>query len=439
MKISSIASILILAVGALLGWRDQQRLATIRESHAKLMVEAASLGISLDPSNPADPVRITKRGRANRGVDGKLIAAEFIAFAKELETAEKNDGRLDETLQKRVTDFMDRMMSLDSSQLKILIAEVRENKELKDETRQGLIGFAIMTLADDHPQAALTLLTESADLLKEDLMSKQVISSSLAKWAKDDPLAALEWVRKNGRKFPDLIDDQAKRGLISGAAVTEVKLAFKLINELGLKDADSAIDGIIRAAKTPEDRTLTLAALREHLATVEGQDIRTETGSNAISELARSASKDGFASASQWIADAKFTPSELESLGKGLYHNLKASETGQWIEWIGANLPAGGSDKDIQRIVRNWTENDFQAAGKWLADTPEGPVKAVAIRSYAETVSRYDPETAAQWALTLPAGKGRDQTLKQIYQNWPRSDDAARAAAAAFAKQHGFK
>lgn len=438
MKISSVASILILAVGALFGWRNHQRLTTVRESHAKLLVEAASLGISLDPSNPGDPVRITKRGRGNGGMDGKLIAAEFIAFAKELETAEKNDG-LDETRQKRITDFMDRMMSLDSSLLKILIAEVRENKELKDETRQGLIGFAIMTLADDHPQAALALLTESADPLKEDVMSKQVISSSLAKWAKDDALAALEWVRKNGRKFPDLIDDQAKRGLISGAAVSEAKLAFKLINELGLKDADSAIDGIIRAAKTPEDRTLTLAALREHLATVEGQDIRPETGSNAISELARSASRDGFASASQWIADAKFTPSELENIRKGLSQNLKTSETGQWIEWFGANLPAGGSDKDIQAIVRNWTENDFQAAGKWLADTPDGPVKEVAVRSYAETVSRYDPETAAQWALTLPAGKDRDQTLKQIHQNWPGSDDAARAAAAAFAKKHGVK
>ncbi len=61
------------------------------------------------------------------------------------------------------------------------------------------------------------------------------------------------------------------------------------------------------------------------------------------------------------------------------------------------------------------------------------------IRSYAETVSSYEPATAAQWALTLPAGPARDATLRTIYQNWPRHDPAAREAAATFAQQHGIK
>lgn len=161
MKISIAVSLLILAAAGSLGWHDHQRLAVVRAGHAQLAAEAAQLGISLDPKNPAGPVRVTKRERENREADAKLAAAEFIAFAREMEAMEKKGGQPDEATQKKILDFMDRMMSLDAAQLKILIAEIRANKELKDETRQGLLGFSIMTLAKDHPQTALALFTES--------------------------------------------------------------------------------------------------------------------------------------------------------------------------------------------------------------------------------------------------------------------------------------
>jgi len=90
-------------------------------------------------------------------------------------------------------------------------------------------------------------------------------------------------------------------------------------------------------------------------------------------------------------------------------------------------------------MVSGWTQSDFQATGAWLNTTPTGPLKNSAIRSYAETVSRYEPEAAAQWALTLPPGEDRDQTLNRIYKNWPKKDDASKAAAEAFKSQYGVK
>jgi hypothetical protein len=293
-----------------------------------------------------------------------------------------------------------------------------------------------MTLANDHPQAALALFTESSDLFDADGMGGHVISSSLAKWAKDDPLAALEWVRKNSTKFPDLITDEAKGGLIAGTAIQDPALAFKLIGELGIKDSLQAISNIANAAKTPEERSATLAALRKHLATLSDEKTRTEAGHDAIGALARSALQENFDTASQWVASSKLTPEELESFADGLKHSSKTGESGQWIEWIGSHLPPEKAADKIGSFVSNWTRNDYQAAGEWLTTTPDGPTKNTAIRSYAETVSRYDPETAAQWALTLPSGRDRDRTLRNIYHNWPGDDAAAKEA---FAKEHGIK
>lgn len=441
MRISIALSLLILAIGAAIGFQDHQRLEVVRESHAKLVAQAAGAGITLDPESAKDGVRVTKREREDKEKAAKEAAAEFIAFAKEMEAIEKKGGPPDEAVQKRMLDFMDRMMSLDAGQLKILIAEVRAAKDLKDETREGLIGFSIMTLSSDHPQAALALFTESSDLFKENGMGNHVVSSSLAKWAKEDPAAALEWVRKNGEKFPDIVTDDAKRGMISGAAANDPKLAFQLIGELGLKDTDNAIQSIVNAARTPEDRTATLAALREHLATITDEKARDEASQNAFRSLAMSATKDGFEAGSKWIESAGFTPGQLADLtGSGLSHRIKSEDTGKWIEWMGEKLPAGKEgDSGIRNMVSNWTRNDYQAAGTWLSSAPEGPVKNVSVRAYAETISRYEPETAAQWALTLPPGKDRDKTLRSIYQNWPKPDDASKAAAEAFKAEHGIK
>jgi hypothetical protein len=436
MKISIAVSILILAVAASFGWHDHQHLTSVRENHAKLVAEAGTLGIAIDPKNAADPVRITKRERENREADAKQAAVEFIAFAKEMEAAEEKGNRRDEAMQKRIMEFMDRMMSLDSAQLKILIAEVRASKDLKDESRKGLIGFSIMTLASDHPQAALTLFTESSDFLKDDGMGAHVVSSSLAKWAKDDPQGALDWFRKNGEKYPDLVTDETKRGLVSGAAANDPVLAFKLIGELGFNNATPAISGIMNTAKTPEERTSILAALRQHLATLPDETARSEMTAQSMGGFTRGLAQEGFASATRWIEGADLTPDELGGFANGLNHSAKSGETGQWVEWLGNKLPSDKSDKSIRNIVRNWVEDDYQAAGKWLAGTPDGPAKNPSVRAYAETVARYEPETAAQWAMTLPPGKDRDATLKKIHDNWPKDDTAAKEA---FANEHGIK
>lgn len=437
MKLPIALSTLILAVGAVLGWQEQQQLATVREIHEKLLAEAAQLGISIDPSHPADPILITKHGeRDDKEADARHAAVEFIAFAKEMEAMEKKGEQPDKAAQQRIMTFMDRMMGLDSAQLKILITEVRNAKDLKDESRQGLVAFSIMTLAEKHPQAALALFTESSDLFKADGMGKHVISSSLTRWAKDDPAGALDWVRKNGEKFPDLITEDAKRGLISGAASNDPKLAFKLIGELGLKNDSRTINGIASAARTPEERTAMLAAVREYRQTLTDPEAQEEVSQGFASSLAGGLASQGFETASKWIEGASLTPAELATFTSSLSHQVKSAETGQWIEWIGKQSLGERQNDIVGGIVRNWAQNDFQATGAWLNTTPDGPVKETAIRKYAETVSRYEPEAAAQWAATLPQGKDRDETLRKIYDNWPKKDAASQAAAAAFAKKH---
>lgn len=434
MKNPIAASILILLVAALFGVSNHQRLVTIRESHAKLVAAAAQRGVSIDTESPDDPVRITKRDRKNKEADAKLAAEECIASAEE--AMEGKGGPADEAQKERIMEIMDRIMSLDSSQLKFLIAEVRAAKDLSDETRKRLIGFSIMIHCSDHPQAALALFTESLDLFAEDFIGEQVVPSSLAKWAKDDPLAAMEWLKKNSSKFPDSMINDGKLALISVTAAQDPRLAFKFIGELGLEEVHQSISSIASAAKTPAERTATLTALREYLATLPEENAKSELSNAAMGSFASSLARSGFEAGTKWIAEAKFTPAELLSFTGGLQGSLKGDDNARWIAWIGEKLPPDNAAENIHKFVRNWTRRDYQAAGEWLTTAPAGPTKNAAIRSYAETVSKHEPETAAQWAMTLPPGNDRDQTLKNIYQKWPKDDTAAKEA---FTQQHGIK
>ena len=443
MKISIALSLLILVLGSVLSWQERQRHATVRASHDQLVAEAAQSGIALDPAHAVDGGRVTKRERerererqqGDKVADAKNAAAEEIALAKEMEAVENKGGRPDEATQKKFTASMDRMKALDPAQLKIFIAEIRAAKGLKDKTRESLINFSILMLAGDHPQTALALLTDSPESLKGNGLGKAVMSSSLAKWAMDDPASALEWVRAKMAKFPVLVDDNAKCGIISGAAVNDPRLAFKLIAELGIKDGDTAIRKITDGAKTPEERTATLAALRAHLATLPEGEVRDKASVTALRALTQNAAEQGFEAGSKWLENAALTPGQLAK-ACDFSSGIKREESGKWVEWIGTKLPVEKSKDSIRSVVSNWTEEDYQAAGKWLATTPNGPTKNISIRSYAETVAQYEPETAAQWAMTLPPGKDRDETLENIYQNWPKDDGVAKEA---FKKLHRIK
>ena len=177
-----------------------------------------------------------------------------------------------------------------------------------------------------------------------------------------------------------------------------------------------------------------LAALRDHFSS-SPDETKAEVMREAIRELALGAFKEGYGPASKWLETAKLDPAEIVAAGSALKFHHTDKETGRWLDWLGQNLPADKVGEPIGRIMEKWTEIDYQAAGRWLAAASEGPAKTLSIQTYAATVSKYEPEAATQWAMTLPAGKEKDATLLRIYQNWPKSDPAAKEA---FAKEHGF-
>ncbi|RYD36434.1 MAG: hypothetical protein EOP87_05490 [Verrucomicrobiaceae bacterium] len=162
---------------------------------------------------------------------------------------------------------------------------------------------------------------------------------------------------------------------------------------------------------------------------------RADLVGETLEDMARNLSGEHFDSVESWMSSAKLSPEETASFVGGLsYFNTK-EDTGRWIDWMAEKLPADKVPENVDNLIGQWTQQDYLAAGKWLAASSNGPAKNAAVSTYAETVAEYEPQTAVQWAMTLPEGKERQDTFEAIYENWPKSDAAA---AEAFAKAHGI-
>ncbi len=124
--------------------------------------------------------------------------------------------------------------------------------------------------------------------------------------------------------------------------------------------------------------------------------------------------EDGFQAGSKWLASANLSPKELDHFCGELTKSYNGDEHAQWIEWIGENFPPGKGDGPIMDLMGLWTSDDYEAAGKWLASTPEGQVKNAAIRSFARACGRSG---SAGWGAELFARMERGRAPRRMEQS----------------------
>lgn len=436
MKWSWVIAVSILVAGGLPALWNQRTAATSRAEVAKLRAEAARLGITLE-ADPTAVVARVKRQREESERKAASISAELRSLAGEIDRLGASGQEPDEETHRRAMETIIRLLELDTDSIRRLVGELRSDPSISDETRRRLISFSILTLADDHPEAAITLYAESSDMLGKDHADGHVVATALTRWAEMDPQSALAWLQRHAADRPDLVNEEAKRSWLSGAAEHDPALAFRMISELDLEDASDAIHAIMGSgAGNAESRTELLGALRAHLSTISDPEARSEMSSKAFELLARTSEGSGYDSLTQWMDSVQLSPEEKQEFAGGLTWFTTRSDTGRWVEWLAGNLPPGKLDDPVRELVGEWTQQDYVAAGQWLSQTPDSSAKSAAVEAYAAAVAEYEPQVAVQWALTLPPGPSRDATLRAVYENWPASDPQG---ASAFAREHGLE
>lgn len=440
MKASLTLTALILAVAGVIGWQNHVKLEDARTVRSRLAEEARDLGFDAGElvKSGASPRRMKSQREANgeKEAQAKDFAKRLADFASEMRALEKQGGQPGVEMQKRIFAIIDEMLKLDAAQLKVLVAELKTAPGLDEETRRGIIGFAIMSLSDRQPAAALTLYVESSEILGgRGSQVDHLMRTALAKWAEDDPSAAMEWYRSNSKEHPDVVTSRVRLGIVSGAARQDPRLAFKLIGELGLSSDNEAGGTMARQAKTPAEKTALLAALRDHLTGSTDAEANAALRRFTMEGMAEKMAEEGYDASASWLGSAGLSQEEAQATAKGLRSWQTKGDTGKWIDWMADKLPEEDFKQKVNEMMTDWTRRDYKAAGEWINASKDGPARQAAARTYAITVAPYEPESAAQWAETLPAGSDRDEAFKSIHAEWKKKDEAA---AAEFARKNGI-
>ena len=196
-------------------------------------------------------------------------------------------------------------------------------------------------------------------------------------------------------------------GSSPGRRLNDPKLASNCWGNWRLKDPDERdpCDCHCPVMKPRNRREAVLAALREHLGEHRRREPSgTRSGGKALEMFARTADKEGFESLTNWMAEAEFTPRRRNNLQVGSAISRPRRTPGGGSSGWRETCPRRRWPDPVREFVGEWTQQDYLAAGKWLSAAAEGPAKTAAVEAYAEAVAEYEPQVAAQWALTLPAG-----------------------------------
>jgi|GEM_PF-6329201 len=425
MKFPHILGIPILVGGSFWGWRAHRQTQAAEALCRQAQVEAAARGIISGSEKENSTTNIRRRQQEQSQRKAKEFADQLIALNRDFKEAQKA-GRGEEVT-KRNLELMEAMMSLSKEELKMLVVNIQSRLDIEAASKQDILGYPLMMLAQQHPEAALEIMTESG----KSFMGGYLVTSALTQLAQDSPMEAMEWIKRNGSKVSNL--DSMKAAIVVGGAQKDISVAFQMMLDLKL-EGQSIVRQIARTAQTPEQQTDFLKAIRAKLDTLPDEKARTKMLDQGMSSLFEQVVSGGYEDAVKWVTTTGLTDKEQQQFIDSIRYSNR--NTPRWLDWLSTQkLNPDSVETRVRSLFSTWTQNDYVAAGEWLTHAPAGIAKESATEAYIEAISTYDADTAYQWAKTLPEAKQKS-SIRQIYQILKTKDSAA---AEAYATQHGLE
>ncbi|MCW1883759.1 hypothetical protein OKA04_03400 [Luteolibacter flavescens] len=431
------ATVTIAATAAILGtaWH-QSRVLGVERSRLSSLRQQLDAAASTPPEAKDPKTGGSISSKPTTQPKEVTLDAERVQFIRDMASALLMSYSAE--LSARRDDAMLEIGAMSIADFRRYIRAVRESGELTDAERKAHCKFAMWALIDRRPADGLTLYTESEDWVGLGIDPRS-LASALRRWAAEDLPGGLAWVREATSKYPELVDEEVRQGMIGAAANTDPSLAFSLVDEFQIDPPSNATQGVMGVADTPEKRLKALKALRDYLPQIESKADRSQAGDYTVAVLGRLLAQDGVDAGTKWAESAGLTVSEIWSLGSDIGDDVRPGEEARWIEWFDRKLEDRYCGRPIGHVMAYWAKRDHKAASDWLSFAPDGAAKNAAIARFATTVLDVEPESAAQWAEFLPPGDLRTKTLMDVYCYWPKKSEASRAAARAFAAKHGLE
>lgn len=394
MKRSLLMIGLPLAAVMVLGTWNQRRLNTLRHTFSEVMAEASRAGVSI--SSSSRPTRSALRDRE----DGEVQRA--IAACRE---AAVSTGR---ELDKKIRGIAEK---LSTNRLRDLILAMSQDTTLTPAQRSKIVGLLMKYAAYKASEMVVELAMAHPNILTEDSIFSVV--HALEGIAEVDLEKALGLAVKINQTSPQLCKNY-KMLPDELVATLPPQRFFGWFLEMGQTPNPWTLDPYFASAKTPEQQAEKVAALRQYLTKLETAAQKKEVLSRALRTFGKAAAVSGFESGKAALDLPDLSAEEVHDFLTGCLDADAKGEFGNWITHAMEKFPNDEEQLDTTGVFYRWASSDYQSSGKWLSSLTAGPLRDSFVKSYILGVMRVDPEVATQWALTLPPGKDRENSLHYI-------------------------
>lgn len=397
MKLSLTICAVIGIAAVLLGWVESHNLSNNRQINVQLLKEA-----SVNQGNQAGALGFSGQRKEYFAMKETVKALRRDLFSLYREAPENAAAAFSEERLRTETELEGRLEELDPTGIRLFMEECSNDPGLTLQIRRSLNNYVQKVFIWKYPVEVARLMTQSP------------AQFGIGDARIYDPFEYLVYYY-SGEK-PDL-------GIV-----------FQCLAEAPPEFQSRYIGQSTKyATGSPSRRAELLEKMRSFATTPEQRDLVNGQMSDIV--FGRPDARASFIELSDWIASVDLSSEELVAATRNMPNNVRVGDTGQWLDWLGMSaIPAAVSRERAYELAARWTENDFEAAGKWLNRASDSPVKAAVASAYAVKSYPYDPEGALKWIETLPQGPDRGKALAVIYQNMPKDSGEA----AAFASEFGL-
>lgn len=343
----------------------------------ELQRDAASLSATSLPTKPVSGWDARGRRDAAGAESAEIpftLRRDLLRFL-ELDAAGIRGAERD----KLSVSLADEFLGLDHPSICQLVARLEEDASVSEEIRAKVVEAFIAALSEVNPEEAMLLVASYPDAQ----LNALVVGQAFSRWATRRPAEALRWY-----------DEMEKKSL---PMVREGKLLLYVIPEQARIDPARALERVLSCEPTltlENSRYLgqvvgrdQLFAMDEHrsfmvalehvskkhpssklLASVRGDYIRTLSG--CLSEFPI---EDAV-----MLIETGFRPDEKLAAAKEVGDSFlmgPREEIDRWAGWIAQAEAPADSEHPLIGLIVAWSMFDAEAAARWVAKEPEGPLK----------------------------------------------------------------
>ncbi len=392
----------LLLIIALLGWgaREKTTADRLQIEHESLVKRATAMGLpERDSDDPHELSRITKRAILAGKIPAADLKNELAAAYLRLRSLEsKTDPETRLKVEEEVREWIGRLIDLSPKELKQVVDDLLVDSALAKEDRTTLLSVVLSLSATRQSETAAELALAHRDEVG-------FPSGIFESWGKSDPASAFAWLEKNR----ELLGEQYRTSLasiIGSAAGRDPALALAGLSKLEGKSRVEAANRLARNLYDDGAREALLTELRlSPLAPTDASEVLRGLGNGLASTSS--------GKVEPWMG--QLSESESVNLAEGISQSNKALDRpATWLEWMGNSLPPEKVVDTAKPLLTKWINDDYQAAGEWINRQPPGDFRNDATANYSRMMSKRFPDSARNWANTLPEGPEKNRLLEDL-------------------------